>query len=109
MPNTFELNFLVFGDDPEHIFVIKIANIKNVSALKDAIKDKKKPAFDHVPADTLILYKVSFPVDDDLQENLRNFIGDKPLLPVNKLSKVFSNVYNTHLHIVVGCPPGACK
>ena len=109
MPNTLELNCLVFGDSPDHIFTIEIANVKNVSALKDAIKDRKKFAFDHVPADTLILYKVSFPVDDGLQENLRNFIGYIPLSPVNKLSKVFSNVYDTHLHIVVGCPPGACK
>jgi hypothetical protein len=107
MPSTLELNCLVSGDDPSHIFTIEIADARNVSALKDAIKEKKKPAFDHIPADTLILWKSSFPVDESLQENLRKFVGEKPLSPVNKLSKVFSNVHDTHLHIVVGCPPGA--
>ena len=62
-----------------------------------SIKDKKKPAFDHVPADTLVLWKVSLPVDESLEENLPNLAGEKPLLPVNKLSKVFSIVDNTYL------------
>ena len=109
MYNTLELNCLVSGDDPNHIFTIEIADTKNVSALKDAIKEKKQLAFQHIDADTLILWKASFPVNESLEENLRNFVGEKPLSPVNKLSKVFSNVHDTHLHIVVGCPPGAYK
>jgi NADPH-dependent 7-cyano-7-deazaguanine reductase QueF len=108
MPNTLELNCLVSGNDPDHIFTIEIANIKNVSALKDAIKNKKL-TFQHVDADTLVLWKVSFPVDESLAENLMNFVGKKLLSPVNKLLKLFSNVDDTHLHIVMGCPPGACK
>ena len=109
MYNTLELNCLVSGDDPNHIFTIEIADTKNVSALKKAIKIEKQLAFQHIDADTLILWKASFPVDESLEENLRNFVGEKPLSPVNKLSKVFSNVHDTHLHIVVGCPPGAYK
>ena len=109
MLNTLALNCLVSGADPDHIFTIEIANTKNISALKKAIKDEKKPAFDHVPADTLVLWKVDFLVDGILDENLRNFIGEEPLLPLDKLSKVFSNVHETDLHIVVGRPPGACK
>jgi len=109
MYNTLELNCLVSGDDPNHIFTIEIADTKNVSALKKAIKIEKQLAFQHIDADTLILWKASFPVNESLEENLRNFVGEKPLSPVNKLSKVFSNVHDTHLHIVVGCPPGAYK
>jgi hypothetical protein len=109
MSSTLALNCLVSGDDSDHIFTIEVANAKNVSALKDAIKDKKRPAFDHVPADTLVLWKVSLPVDDKLEENLPNLAGETSLSPVIKLSKVFSNVDDTHLHIVVGCPLGACK
>ena len=66
MPNTLALNCLVSGDDPDHIFTIEIANTKNVSALKKAIKAEKQVAFQHVDADTLVLWKVSCPVDDGL-------------------------------------------
>jgi hypothetical protein len=51
---------LVLGDnDRSRVFPVEIANNKTIGALKDAIKEKKKPAFDHVPADTLDLWKVS--------------------------------------------------
>jgi hypothetical protein len=53
MPLALELNCLVLGDDPSHIFTIEIQGTKNISALKEVIKDKKKPVFDHVPADAL--------------------------------------------------------
>ena len=109
MHNTLALNCLVSGDNTDHIFTIEIANAKNVSALKDSIKDKKKPAFDHVPADTLVLWKVSLSVDKSLAEIVKNFDGGEPLSPLDKLSKVFSVVDETCLHIVVGQPPGACK
>jgi len=61
MPTILELNCLVSGDNRGRIFTIEIADTKNVGALKDSIKVKKKPAFDHVPADTLALWKVSLP------------------------------------------------
>ena len=109
VPNTLALNCLVSGDDTSNIFTIEIANTKNVSTLKDAIKEKKQPAFDHVPADALVLWKVSLPVDDKLEENFPDLAGETPLSPVNKLSKVFSDVDDMHLHIVVGRPLGACN
>jgi hypothetical protein len=107
--NTLALNCLVAGDDPDRIFTIEIAKTKNVGALKDAIKDKKKPAFDHVPADTLVIQKVSLPGDESLKGNLINFSGERLSLPLVKLSQVFSNVNDTDLHIVVGRPLGACN
>jgi len=45
MPDTLELNCLVSGDDPGNTFTIEIASTKNVSALKDAIKDKNSQLF----------------------------------------------------------------
>jgi hypothetical protein len=57
-PLTLELNCIVQGDEPTHAFPVEISNTKNVGALRDAIKDKKKPAFETVPADTLKLWKV---------------------------------------------------
>jgi hypothetical protein len=58
-PLHLKLNCIVLGDDPSHAFEIKIAPTESVSALREVIKDKKKPHFDHVPADSLKLWKVS--------------------------------------------------
>src|SRR5258705_41801 len=109
MSGTLDLNCLVLDDDASHIFPIEIAERKTVGALKDVIKVKKRPAFDHVPADTLILWKVSIPVNRNLTENLSklDFIDENSLLPVKKLSKIFSDQpEDEHLHIVVRVPPG---
>ena len=82
------LNCLVLGHDPSRIFPIEIAEGKTVGALKDAIKDKKEHAFQHVDADALLLWKVSIPVDRNVTENLSklNFVDDESLLPVEELS-----------------------
>ena len=109
MPNILELNCLVSGDNRGRIFTIEIGDNKNVSTLKDVIKEKKHPAFDHVPADTLVLWNVEFSVDKSLEDSLKNFVCENPLSPVNKLLKLSPNVDDTHLHVVVGRPPGACN
>jgi len=33
-----DLNCIVFGDDPTHVFTVEIAKTKNLNALKKAIK-----------------------------------------------------------------------
>ncbi|KAG2039316.1 hypothetical protein BDR03DRAFT_259861 [Suillus americanus] len=58
-PPHLKLNCIVLGDDLSHAFEIKIAPTESVSALRKAIKDAKKPHFDHVAADYLKLRKVS--------------------------------------------------
>jgi hypothetical protein len=98
----------VLNDDTSHIFPIEIAESKTVGALRKAIKDEKRHAFKHVDADTLVLWKVSIPVNRSLTENLGklNFVDEGSLLPVNRLSKVFSDQpEEEHLHIVVRSPP----
>ena len=103
------LNCLVLGHDASHIFPIEIAERKTVGALKDAIKDKKEHAFQHVDADALLLWKVSIPVNRNLTENLSklDFADEGSLLPVKRLSGVFSDqTKDEHLHIVVRLPPG---
>jgi Crinkler effector protein N-terminal domain len=95
----------VLGESRAHIFPVKIAGTESVGTLKEAIKDKKKPAFDHVPADALVLWKVSFPVDESLDGNLPNLLDEESLSPVRGLSKVFSNMpKEEYLHIVVKGP-----
>ena len=44
--------------DPGRIFPIKVARTELVGTLKDEVKEKKSPAFDHIPADSLDLWKV---------------------------------------------------
>jgi hypothetical protein len=110
MSHTLELNCLVLGDDPSRVFTIEIGGTKKVSALKELIKDKKKPAFDHVPADTLDIFKVSLPVDHGLDAKVKRFRPEDErdhLLSntVKRLKGVFGNPVDDHLHVIVLRPP----
>ena len=78
----------MFGQDPYYIFSVKIGENKNISYLKEVIKEKKKPAYDHVVTDTLKIWNVSIAADDDKKVQLK-VKGKKPLLPVKKLWQVF--------------------
>jgi hypothetical protein len=107
--HNLELNCFVVGDDATHIFSIEIANIKLVSALKDAIKVKKKLSLHHVHADALTLWKVSIPVNDDFKENARKveLREEEALSPVDPLSDVFEEMpARKHVHIMVIPDPG---
>jgi hypothetical protein len=57
-PANFELNCLVSGE-PERLFTVSVANTDRVSKLQEAIRKKKEPELDRVPADALKLWKVS--------------------------------------------------
>ena len=60
MPDSLlNLNCWVHGDELQNVFPVKIARDETVGALKKAIKEEKKPLFDHIPADSLELWKVS--------------------------------------------------
>ena len=109
MPLPLELNCLVLGDDRSHIFAIDIDGTKKVSALKKAIKEKKKPVFDHVPADALEVFEVSIPDGDGLDAELKRFRPEDHrdhLLasPVKRLKDVFGDPKDEHLHVIVAPP-----
>jgi hypothetical protein len=109
MPLALELNCLVLGDDSSHIFTIEIQGTKNISALKEVIKDKKKHTY-HVDADALKLFKVSLPVDG-LDAKLKRFRpedeGVRSLTSaVERLRDAFDDATDNHLHVVV-LPPAA--
>jgi Crinkler effector protein N-terminal domain len=104
---------LVLGQDSSHIFTLEIPANKSVYKLKEAVKDKKQPTFREVAADDLQLFKVSIPVNEEIDETLETFEPQQNLdkvklkieelsLPLEKLWKVFSEppVWR-HLHIVV--------
>jgi hypothetical protein len=58
-PQLITLNCWVLSDDPDRVFSVDIDPKKSVDALKKAIKKEMKPAFDHIPANGLDLWKVS--------------------------------------------------
>jgi len=107
-----EINCLVLGDDPSHVFPVEIASNKTVGTLKELIKEKKQHAFEHVDADTLELFKVSFPVDDDLHATLKNFHSERDAGRVQYLSRsvarlkgLFGDLDDEHIHLIVQPPP----
>ena len=82
-----------------------------MGSLKDAIKEKMKQEFQHIVADTLVLWKVSISdVSSLLELSDINFANEESLLPMDKLSKVFLGVPKEgYLHIIVKPPIIATK
>ena len=98
----------VKGEHYNHAFPVEIEKEKWVADLKKAIKVEKSPWFDHIPADSLVLWKVSVLHDSDLAENVNKLTlidedgspqvsmvhPDNEQIPslstVHKLSKVLS-------------------
>ena len=108
MSSQLKLNCLVLGDEPRHIFSVRISDAEDVSWLRKAIKEEKPHTLQHVDADDLVLWKVSVPVDEHFQANLGRLrlVEEESLLPVEDLSKIFSDLpVKRHLHIVVQRPP----
>jgi len=58
----FLLNCFVLGDK-DNLFTVKIPKTDNV-ILKDMIKEKKAPHFNHIAASDLDLWTVCLPIDD---------------------------------------------
>ena len=100
------LNCFVLGDDPDRTITVKIPKTDNVSILKDLIKEKMAPQFDHIVASDLDLWQVSFPIDD-LEEDLGNIdLARQPKLspPSKKLATFFNHVADDCLHVIVKAP-----
>jgi hypothetical protein len=92
---------------PNHIFSVKIASTENVIALKKAIKEEIENTLGHLPADALILCKVSIPADEPSKLEL---VNGRQIWPLEILSDVFPGIpEQAHLHIVVKQPVGGCK
>jgi len=95
------LNCLVLGDDPDRLFTVEIAKTKNVSILKDQIKEKKGSQLKDVDASDLDLWRVDSTIID----------GDDPSAYGSKMNpgKLLLDVFQSGLdiyrvHVVVGVP-----
>jgi len=61
--STLSLNCLLLNDDSKHVFTVEIPETKNISILKELIKEKKARHLAHLDASDLILWKVRLPPD----------------------------------------------
>jgi hypothetical protein len=101
------LNCFVDGDQPNQTFTVEVPKIKNVSILKDTIKEKKAPHFNHVAASDLDLFLVSesFLIDDLASKQPSS--NGTPLRPNERLSSLFAgDLSEDDLHIWVKAPHG---
>jgi Crinkler effector protein N-terminal domain len=112
MTDTLEVNCLVLGQESSHVFLIRIPENKTVYDLKEVVQDKKRRTFRDVDADDLQLFKVSIPVDNELDGILADFQPQndpansvQKLSAVWRLSQIFSAIpVDGYLHIIVQLP-----
>ncbi|KAG1895096.1 uncharacterized protein F5891DRAFT_984546 [Suillus fuscotomentosus] len=107
-PLHLKLNCIVLGNNPRRIFPVDIEWTEIVGDLKEVIKDKKRPEFDHVATDRLELWKVDLPIDEMIEHNLNNLTLDptKSLSPVDEMVEIFPDAPpRKYLHIIIQCPP----
>ena len=106
--DVIELNCLEAGDPKSNIFTVHISAKEKVAILKDKIKEKKKPKYDHVPADNLLLWTGPISIDDDdFAENTKKdkFAEEDSLLPVKRLSGLFKgDMGDDDVHVIVKAP-----
>ena len=100
MTDLLTLNCLVWGQDHNDMFQVTIARTQSIADLKERIKERKSPAFGHLPTDTLVLCI--------LKKNVQlptRFEGESVSSLVEELGDIFSPEY---IHVVVQppSPPG---
>ncbi|KAJ8583479.1 hypothetical protein M405DRAFT_799244, partial [Rhizopogon salebrosus TDB-379] len=107
VPPNINVNCLVLGDGPQHVFPLEIARTGTVNILKDLISDNIRHTFRGVNADILNVWKVSLPIDDSLEHRLSSFNLDpkQPLSPAVRMFGMFPKFPEyKHLHIVIQRP-----
>jgi Crinkler effector protein N-terminal domain len=102
-PNLLKKFCWVLGDGPQNVFPVKIASDEDVGTLKKFIKNEKQPTFDHIPTDTLVLYKttVAYTVFYNELERI-NLENLDMLLPILELSQAFSYPLANYTSLLYG-------
>ena len=92
------------GDHYKRAFRVTIGMEESVDDLKEVIKERMKPSFDHIPANSLVLWNVKIPLDKHLKEAVDKLglVGEESLSPSIKLLNVIPHQpADGHIHIVV--------
>ena len=99
MTDLLTLNGLVWGQDHNDMLQVSIARTQSIADLKEQIKEKESPGFDHISSNTLILS-----IFNDVQ-SVTPFGGESLSSLVEGLRDIFSPQY---IHVVVQppSPPG---
>lgn len=120
-PNALlSINCLVQGDVPlkRRAFTVKITGTDNVSILKEVIKSKLVPRFDHVAANEFDLWKVDIPLDGsdnklaaleaDATVDIEQVLGGEEMLALCEVGEYFDSSHSQKLiHVIVKqCSPG---
>jgi hypothetical protein len=109
MDTPLKLNCWVLGEDSTRIFPVEIDHDENVGGLKKAIKEEMKPTFDHITANSLNVWSVSIPINEDtnLEAQVKGLRlhEKKPLWPLKGLLRIFRDLDKETLHVVVKAPP----
>jgi hypothetical protein len=107
-----DLNCLVLGHGRNRIFDVQISDSEKVSALKTAICGANPNFFRHVDANTLDIFKVSFPDNDNLPAECGYFQHQLDSGKVrhenstDELKEVFLHpLVDKHVHVIILCPP----
>ena len=103
------LNCYLIDDDPSNsVFTIDISETKNVSNLKNLIKETRATTLKDVDSANLVLWKVDLPEANFEEDSTKvKLVGNKPLKSLGKLSNIFSALDETHVHLVIKRPSGA--
>jgi hypothetical protein len=105
---TLSINCLLLGSDSSEVFTVEILKTKNVSILKDLIKEKQSHRLSHVDASELTVWKVSLPADTITPELTVDDEACEKLRSVKKISSIFGDaLVDEHVHILVQAPTGA--
>lgn len=93
----------VRGESHNNVFPVDIEEGNIVANLKDVIKAK---TFNDIPANSLVLWKVSLPYSRDIKCDVeRDLVDKEPLGPLDEISDLFPPPLKKRtLHIVVDRP-----
>ena len=91
------INCLILGDPEDNIFTVEVDTGKNISGLRDAIKDNKEVVFRGVEASSITLCTTFKPYDEIKHTEL----PQPNLKPLQRIHQVFANLNPQDVHVII--------